>query len=177
MPAACVGEVVRACALTALRGRLLGLCLSLAPFACSRPTPSPLLPADAAPQVAISVRVPGALSVARAIDTLSVAIDPASLGVTQVAAHAGTTLGVEADVLVFRAGEAEGRPLLERHDLRSGPDFALGTTTWSTAHDGVPAPGTKYIVEMQLVLFETSASRGAGAFNPLWTRTLRQAEE
>jgi hypothetical protein len=44
--------------------------------------------------VQISVRVPAALSIARAIDTLSVAVDPASLGLMHVTAHAGTFIGV-----------------------------------------------------------------------------------
>jgi hypothetical protein len=136
---------------------------------------------DASGLVQLSVRVPAALSVARAIDTLSVAVDPASLGLMQVTAHAGAFTGVETDVFVFARGEA--RPVLERHDGGSSVAFDLGSNTWNTTRDGVPEPGTKYIVEMQLVLFETDVAPApkwdphAGNFRPLWTQTLRQAEE
>ena len=111
----------------------------------------------------------------------SVAVDPASLGRMPVTAHAGTFIGVETDVFVFARGEA--RPALERHDVGSSADFDLSSNTWSTERDGVPEPGTKYVVEMQLVLFETDVAPApkwdphAGNFRPLWTQTLRQAEE
>jgi hypothetical protein len=127
------------------------------------------------------VRVPAALSVARALDTLSVAIDPASLGLMQVTAHAGTVIGIETDVFVFLQGQ--GRPVLERRGARSSANFDMGSTTWNTDRDGVPEPGAKYAVEMQLVLFETDVpatpewNPRAGNFKTLWTRTLRQAEE
>jgi hypothetical protein len=129
------------------------------------------------------VRVPAALAITRALDTLSVAIDPDSLGVTEVTAHAGTVVGVEADVLVFRRGEPQAKPILERHAVGPRADFDVGSSTWSTRQDGVPSQGAKYVVEMQLVLFETDVPKAprwdphAGHFMPLWTRTLRQAEE
>jgi hypothetical protein len=158
----------------------LAAALLLSP-GCSRETPSTSVPADASDVVEISVRVPAALSVARAIDTLSVAVDPASLGLMEVTAHAGTVIGVETDVFVFAQGQA--RPVLERRAVGPSADFNVGSTTWNTRHDGVPAPGTKYVVEMQLVLFETDIrptptwDPHAGNFRPLWTQTLRQAEE
>ncbi len=148
---------------------------------CSRRAPLTLLPADASGLVELSVRVPAALSVARAIDTLSVAVDPASLGRMQVTAHAGTFVGVETDVFVF--AQQEARPVLERRGVASSADFDVGSSTWNTQRDGVPEPGTKYVVEMQLVLFETDVAPAptwdprAGNFKPLWTLTLRQAEE
>jgi hypothetical protein len=77
--------------------------------------------------------------------------------------------------------------VLARHEVRPGADFAACASTWSTGRDGVPASGTKYIVEAQLVLFATDApAPGAPAaewnpharnFEALWSRTLRQAEE
>lgn len=160
------------------RARVAALLLSAG---CSRPIPSASVAADASALVEISVRVPAALSVARAIDTLSVAVDPASLGQMQVTAHAGAIMGVEADVFVFRQGDA--RPVLERRSVGSGADFDVAGSTWNTPRDGVPTPGTKYFVEVQFVLFETDvpAAKGwdphAGSFKALWTQTLRQAEE
>jgi hypothetical protein len=154
---------------------------SLVALACSRPTGATAPVSDASAAGEVSVHVPAALTVARGIDTLSVAIDPASLGSMQVGTHAGTTLGVEANVSVFAQGRPE--PILEHRCAATGADFAVCASAWSTRRDGVPLPGTTYAVEMRLVLFETNAPLGdewdphAGSFTPLWTRTLRQAEE
>lgn len=159
------------------------LLTSLSP-ACSRQSASTSGPAsDASGLVELSLRVPAALAITRALDTLSVAVDPDSLGLTAVTTHVGTVVGIQTDVRVFRRGQTETKPLLERHAVGPGPDFDVGSTTWSTGHDGLPVPDTKYVVEMQLVLFETDVPRSArwdphaGHFTPLWTRTLRQAEE
>ena len=146
------------------------------------PSDGSSLRADASGLVQISLRVPAALTADdRALDTLSVAIDPETLGRMEVTADAGMVTGVEAHVLVFARGEP--RPARERFALGPGVDFNVGATTWSAKRDGLPMPDAKYVVEMQLVLFETDvpSSRAwdphAGTFKSLWTRTLRQAEE
>jgi hypothetical protein len=150
---------------------------------CSRGTPATLPPEDGASLVQLSVRVPAALSVARAIGSLSVSVDPASLGLMQMTPHAGTFIGVETDVFVFDLDHEGARPVRERHAVGSGADFNVGSSTWNTKRDGVPAPGTRYVVEMQIVLFETDVAPAptwdphAGGFKALWMRTLRQAEE
>lgn len=129
----------------------------------------------------MSIRVPAALTLARALDTLTVGIDPGSLATTQVTVHPGMVLGVETDAVVFPQGAA--RPSEGRHGYSSGTDFDGSTETWSTAHDGIPNPAVKYVAEVQLVLFETDVPAGrpwdphAGRYLALWTRTLRQAEE
>jgi hypothetical protein len=154
---------------------------------CNRRVPTTSLLADspdtpdAAETRQLSVRVPAALTLARALDTLTIAVDPASLAATQVEVAPGMGIGVETDVVVFaRGGE---RPARGRHGLSSGADFDVGTDTWTTAHDGIPVPGVKYVAEVELVLFETDVPAGhmwdphAGKYKALWTRTLRQAEE
>jgi hypothetical protein len=129
----------------------------------------------------MKVRVPAALSVARALDTLSVSVDPSSLADTTVTLDAGMILGVESETAVFPAGEP--RPASGRHGLHSSADFTLGVDTWSASTEGLPVPGTKYVAEMRLVLFETDVppqhewDPHAGRFVALWTRTLQQAEE
>jgi len=160
--------------------RLLVLLLALG-AACSRRAPSPArLVADAGTRQ-VTVRVPAAMTLARALDTLTVAVDPASLAATQVTVDPGMQLGVETDVVVFAQGQP--RPAEGRHGLSSGADFQLGSDTWNSAQDGLPVPGRKYVAEMQLVLFETDVPPGhhwdphAGRYAALWTRTLRQAEE
>ena len=129
----------------------------------------------------IKVRVPAALGIARALDTLSVSVDPSSLADTTVRVDGGMIVGVESETVVFPVGQP--RPASGRHGFRSGADFTLGVDTWSASTDGIPVPGTKYVAEMRLVLFETDVppqprwNPHAGRFEALWTRTLKQAEE
>jgi hypothetical protein len=151
-------------------------------IACARPTTSAPASADAATPRTITVRVPSALRIARAIDALSVEIDPASLSSTEIAPRDGMILGVESDVSVFAQGTP--RPASsQRHGYSSSTAFDLGTDIWSTKQDGIPLADKKYVVEMQLVLFETDVPVGhewdphAGAYRALWTRTITQAEE
>jgi len=148
---------------------------------CHSPQNLASLGADASGLVQLSLRVPAALMIERAMDTLSVAIDPATLGLTQVAADAGMVLGVETQTRVFPKGRQQDA--LERRAVARGADLAAGATTWIAKKDGIPEPGTEYVVEMRIVLFETDVPASnawdphAGNFKSLWTRTLRQAEE
>jgi hypothetical protein len=129
----------------------------------------------------IAVRVPAALSIARAIDALSVAVDPAALALTQVTADAGMVIGVEREVFVFPAGR--DRPALGRRGVTQNADFTTTTDTWNAKRDGIPVPGMQYAVEVQFALFETDIPYAngwnphAGNYKVLWSRTLRQAEE
>lgn len=148
---------------------------------CSRPSLTTTTAGDAVAPQLLQVRVPAALTMARALDTLSVAIDPASLALTQVTVDPGMTLGVESDVVVFPQGQTP--PPNPRHGLSSGADFDRWADTWSTAQDGLPVPGVKYVADVRLVLFATDVPPGhmwdphAGRYEVLWTRTLQQAEE
>ncbi len=127
------------------------------------------------------MRVPAALRIARAIDGLSVSVDPATLAVTQVTTDAGTVIGVEREVFVFPEGRP--RPAVGRSAVSPSADFTVSTDTWTRRQDGIPVPGTRYAVEGRFVLFETDvpAATGwnphAGNYKALWSRTLRQAEE
>jgi hypothetical protein len=158
------------------------LVAALLPFAgCSRQTLSTSAEADPSGPHDLVVRVPAALRIARAIDALSVAIDPASLASTQVTTDVGMVMGVEREVFVFPEGQA--LPALGRRGLIQGADFAASTDTWNTKLDGIPVPGTQYAVQMQLVLFQTDVPRTngwnphAGNYKVLWSRTIRQGEE
>ena len=148
---------------------------------CHSPRTLASIGADASGLVQLSLRVPAALMIERAIDTLSVAIDPATLGLTQVEADAGMALGVETQTRVFPKGRQQDA--LERRAVGRGADLAAGAATWIAKKDGIPEPGTEYVVEMRIVLFETDVPASnawdphAGNFKSLWTRTLRQAEE
>jgi hypothetical protein len=133
------------------------------------------------------VRTPAALTISRGLDTLSVGLDPASLAVTQVTSDKGMRIGAEADAVAF--DNSNGAPPPERdarhsrHFVIPGVDLSGLTATWSSQEDGIPAPGTRYAVEVTLVLFETDVAPAtawaphAGFYKALWTRILRQAEE
>jgi len=156
--------------------------LLLALAACHRATlPSSDAGASVPDTVTLSLRVPAGLTVARAIDTLSVGVDPDTLGLTDVTAHPGMIRGIEAHARVLPRGSEHA--VAERSAIAPGTDFAVASATWSAGKDGVPAAGTRYVVEVEMVLFETDVPPSAawdprgGRFEALWTRTLRQAEE
>ena len=129
--------------------------------------------ADAATTASVTVHVPAALRVARALGSLSVEIDPASRADLEVNVDPGMKLGVETDSHVFRAGESTARASA-RTASASGGDLNVGVVSWTLAHDGVPEGDRKYVVEMHWVLFEVDST---SARKTLLARTLRQAEE
>ncbi len=148
--------------------------------ACRETAGSPA--GDATASGAIAVRVPGALRLARGLDTLSVEIDPAAGADTTVRADPGMVLGVESETRVFPR-DGHGTAGAPRRGYTSGTSFDVGQSVWNTRQDGIPQAGTRYAAEMKLVLFETDVPAGhrweprAGHFRVLLTRTLRQAEE
>jgi hypothetical protein len=151
-------------------------------FAACAACHAPAAGADARASRGVVVRVPGALRLARGLDTLSVEVDPAAGAETTVHADPGMVLGVESETRVFARGRSS-TAAPARHGYFSGTTFDVGTSIWSTSVDGLPQPGEKYVAEMKLVLFETDVAPGhawdphAGRFVALLTRTLRQAEE
>jgi hypothetical protein len=156
--------------------RALLLAALLPGAACDR-SPSP-----PAPSGQVTVRVPGGLRLARSLDTLTVSVDPAAQATTTIARDPGLFLGVETESRVFplgsdRSARSHGTTLV------SGPSFADGAEVYQTQVDGLPVPGTRYVAEMTLTLFETDVPPGhhwmprEGRYKALWTRTLRQAEE
>jgi hypothetical protein len=162
------------------RAALFALALATASAAGCRARPSPAA-VDAAGPRELSVRVPGALMIARGLDSVLVSLDLAALADTKIVTAQGMTLGVETECFVFPMGRP--RPARGRRGLVAGTDFELGTSTWTADRDGIPAQGTRYVAEMTLVLFETNVPAGphwdphAGTFNALWSATLHQAEE
>jgi hypothetical protein len=128
---------------------------------------------DAGATASVTVHMPGALRVARALGSLSVEIDPSSRADLEVNVDPGMKLGVETESHVFVAGESFARGSA-RTASASGGDFNVGVVSWTLTHDGVPELDKKYVVEMHLVLFEVDAT---SARKTLLTRTLRQAEE
>jgi hypothetical protein len=67
--------------------------------------------------------------------------------------------------------------------LSDGLDFNLGTRFWHTKPDGIPLPGKKYVIEVELTIFETDVPpqhdwcpHGKN-YKVLWRRTLKQTDE
>ncbi len=126
------------------------------------------------------MRVPAAVRIARSLDALTVSFDPAAMARTTVVAEAGMVIGTEVDTYVYPMGAA--RPAHGLVELASGPDADVGTSIWN-AKDGIPAPGKRYAVDMEVTVFETDVPAGhhwmptAGHYQVLWTRTLHQTEE
>jgi hypothetical protein len=129
----------------------------------------------------LTVRVPAGLRLARALDTLTVSVDPAALATTTVSPEPGRFIGIASESYVYPLGGF--RPQVARRGFTPGHDFGRRFDVYSTRMDGLPEPGTRYVAEVTLALFETDVPPGhewsphAGTYRTLWTRTLRQAEE
>jgi hypothetical protein len=85
--------------------------------------------------------------------------------------------GVESKFYVYSDGQP--RPANGGYGL-GGIDFNLGTRFWHTKPDGIPLPGKKYVVEVELTIFETDIppqhdwSPYGKNYKILWQRTLKQ---
>jgi hypothetical protein len=144
-----------------------------------------LLPpiADANPSIrhSISVRVPTRLKVERTADTLSVTINTNSFESANLTVGTNMVTGVQSKIYVYPEGEP--RPANGGFGL-GGTDFNLGTIFRHTKQDGIPLPGKKYVVELDLILFETDippqhmwSPQGSKSYKVLWRRTLKQTVE
>ena len=128
------------------------------------------------------MRVPAGIRIARSLDSLAVSFDPAARAPVTVVVDPGMALGVETEERVFPVGGKRPKEA-SRTSLGSGGDPYGGTSIYNTSQGGIPAPGTRYEVEIEVVLFETDVPPGhawhphAGRYKELWTRTLRQREE
>jgi hypothetical protein len=146
------------------------------------PILSPISNADPAVRDAVTVKVPTKLAIQRTADSLSVTINRDSLESTSVVVGSKMVTGVQSNLFVYAEGDA--RPSESgRHGLSGGLDFNLGTSILNTKQGGIPAPGKKYIVEMELAIFETDIppqhmwSPYGKNYKILWKRTLRETVE
>jgi hypothetical protein len=148
--------------------------------ACSRGAPSP--PSSSEPTSAheISVRVPGALRIARSLEALTVDFDPAARASVVLAVDAGMVLGTEVHTVVYPIG---GAPPANGAELLSSGVAFDDTLVTRNAADGIPAPGKRYAAQADVTVFETDVPPGhmwtprSGKYKVLWTRTLHQKEE
>jgi hypothetical protein len=124
------------------------------------------------------VHVPSKLQIDRTADMLSVTIDTNGFESTNLTVGTNMVTGVESKVYVYPDGES--RPVDGGEGLSGGWDFNLGTRFWHTKPDGIPLPGKKYVVEVELTAFETDIppqhdwSPHGKNYKILWQRTLKQ---
>jgi hypothetical protein len=130
----------------------------------------------------VSIRVPTKLKIERTPDTLSETIDTNSFESTNLMVGTNMMTGVESKIYVYPEGES--RPANGGLGLSSGLDFNLGVVYWHTKQDGIPLPGKKYVVEIDLAAFETDIPpqhywnpQGSKNYKVLWQRTLKQIVE
>jgi hypothetical protein len=144
----------------------------------------PVLPpiADADPSVRheVTVGVPTGLKVERTADTLSITVDRDSLETTRIMVGTNMVIGVRSELFVYSEGET--RPTQGRSYGRGG-DFNLGTSILHTKEGDIPMPGTNYVIEMDLAIFETDIppqhrwSPQSKNYRILWERTLKEPVE
>jgi hypothetical protein len=144
---------------------------------------SPVLPriADADPSIlhAIVARVPTQLKVARTSGTLSILlVSPRTVNLT---VGQNMVTGFESDLQVYPEGTE--RPLKPRgmYLTSSLLNFGSGNSILNASTDGIPVPGTKYIVEEEITIFETDVPsqhmwtpKGSPNYKVLWQGVLKQ---
>jgi hypothetical protein len=146
----------------------------------------PLLPpiagADPSIRHPVSVHVPTKLQIERTADMLSVTIDTNGFESTNLMVGTNMVIGVQSESYIYPVREP--RPAEWLNSGLGGADFNLGTSFWHTKQDGIPLPGKKYVVEVELSVFETDippqhmwSPQGSKNFKILWRRTLKQTVE
>lgn len=138
----------------------------------------PITNANPSIRLPLLVHVPTEIKVERTTDTLSVEIDTNSFESTNLMVGTNMVTGVQNEIYVYPEGEP--RPANGGYGL-GGTDFNLGTNFWHTKQEGIPLPGKKYVVELDLTVFETDIPpqhmwrpQGSKNYKILWQRTLKQ---
>lgn len=153
-----------------------------APKSVQWPGPSlpPVAGADPSIRHPISVKIPTRLKLERTADTLSVAIDTNSFESTNLLVGTNMVTGIRSDWYVYPVGQA--RPAKGRAGFSGLQNFysVRMVNYWHTQPDGIPQAGKSYVVEVDLVAFETDVPP-QHMWNPydknyriLWKRTLKQ---
>jgi len=144
------------------------------------PIPPPITNANPSIRVPLLVHVPTKLKVERTTDMLSVEVDRTSIEATNLMVGTNMVTGVHSKLYVYPEGES--RPANGRYGW--GTSFNLGTSLLHTRPDGIPLPGKKYVVEVDLTVFETDLPpqhmwqpQGSKNYKALRQRTLKQTVE
>jgi hypothetical protein len=149
------------------------------------PTPD----ADPGLQHPVEVTVPARLSVRRTDGSLSVTYDPASLRNVTIMVGKKMTIGRKDSFRVYVEGGSRppGGSLslseMKEQDIPTpirDPNFLNSMETLTLVRDGIPVQGKRYVVEHEIVLFETDlpaqhfwSPEGGKKYRVLWDETLR----
>jgi hypothetical protein len=139
----------------------------------------PITNADPSIRHSVSVRIPTKLKIERSADTLSVTIDTNGFDSTNLMVGANMITGVERRLFIYAEGDT--KPTNGSGGLEGGLTFNLGTGYWHAKSDNLPLPGKRYVVEMDLAVFETDIPaqhmwdpQGSKNCKVLWRQTLKQ---
>ncbi len=137
----------------------------------------------------VEVTIPARLSVQRRSDSLTVAYDLASLRNVTIMVGKKMTIGMKDDFRIYEEGRA--RPpsgILSLSGMKEqeppcpirDTNFLNSMETLTIAHDGIPAEGKRYVVEHDIILFETDlpaqhfwSPEGGKKYRVLWEEKLR----
>jgi hypothetical protein len=145
------------------------------------PVLAPIADVDPSIRHPISVRVPTTLKIERTPDMLSVEIDTNSFESTNLMVGTNMVTGSDNYLYVYPFGAP--RPLQAKIESISGVDCLIGGVFHKTDLDGIPKAGKKYVVEADLIIFETDIPPQhmwepyGKNYKVLWRRTLTQAAE
>jgi hypothetical protein len=141
----------------------------------------PITNANPAIRRPVSICFPTRLKIERTSDTLSEMIDTNSLQSTNIMVGTNMITGVESKIYIYPEGES--RPANGSQEVCNSLDFIPSIYYWHTKTDGIPLPGKKYAVEVDLTAFETDIppqhmwSPHSKNYKVLWQRTLTQTVE
>jgi hypothetical protein len=153
------------------------------------PEHPPTSDADPRTRHQVEVSMPTRLSVQRAAGRLSISYDLAALRNMKITVGKKMTIGVKDELRVYLKGDARPsryRSVLEGSMNENAPavplsdaDLLKSTETLTSVHDGIPAAGKRYIVEHDIILFETDIPpqhmwrpEKSRAFKVLWEKKL-----
>ena len=147
------------------------------------PMRPPIADADPTVRHPVSIRVPTRLKIVRTADAISAEVDTNSFEPETITVGTNMATGVETEIEIYPSGQPPKD--------KSGSGMMGGGTTelppvsgsWHTAKDGIPVPGKKYDVEVNLKIFETDIppqhmwGPQSEKYKILWQRTLKQTVE
>jgi hypothetical protein len=157
----------------------------------SFPALPPIADADPSVRHKVVLCLPDKLRVTRTDTTLSIEFDMASLQKVPVIASKNMVMGIKDELRIY----AVGSPRPDRAGnirLSSSLDFCTpeqrarsgsSTDILNRNQGGIPETGKKYIVEMEMTVFETDIPsqhmwqpQGSTKYRKLWSRTLKSID-
>lgn len=142
----------------------------------------PIADADPSIRYPVSIRVPTRLKVLRTADSISMDTDPNSVETETITVGTNMATGSQSDIYIYPSGQPP-KDKSATGGMGGGTMVAPVSYTWHTAQDGIPVPGKKYDVEVDLKIFETDIppqhmwEPQSKKYKILWQRTLKETVE